>query len=141
MNRFNVLLVEDSPTDQKLFSLALDKQPCTLHIVSDGVKALQFMRKEAEFAGEPKPDLIVLDLNIPLKDGIEVLKEIKSEPELKATPVVVFSTSSNEKDIFKCYQNYANAFITKPLDLDRYLEVVQKSVDYWATVVASPKAN
>lgn len=130
----DILLVEDSLTDQKLFSLALKGLPATLHSVGDGEKALQFLQTHM-------PQVMILDLNIPVKDGFEVITEIKSNPTQKKLPIVVLSTSSNHKDIAKCYLLGANAFITKPLDLDKYLETVKRTVEYWGSICTVSDIN
>jgi two-component system, chemotaxis family, response regulator Rcp1 len=135
-----ILLVEDNPGDVRLAREALRdaKVRNTLHVAEDGVEAMQFLRREGRFAGTPRPDVILLDLNLPRKDGREVLAEIKADDELKQIPVVVLTTSSAEQDILQSYELHANCYITKPVDLDRFIEVVQSIQDFWLTVVKLP---
>lgn len=136
----NILLVEDNPGDARLAQEALkeNKVANTLHWVDDGVKALQFLHQEGPYADAPRPDVILLDLNLPRKDGREVLAEIKDDPELKRIPVVVLTVSQAEEDILRTYNLHANCYITKPLDLDRFLEVVQQVENFWLTIVKLP---
>ncbi len=136
----NILLVEDNPGDARLAQEALkeNKVANALHWVDDGVKALEFLRRRGPYADAPRPDVILLDLNLPKKDGREVLAEIKEDPELKRIPVVVLTVSQAEEDILRTYDLHANCYITKPLDLDRFLEVVQQIEDFWLTIVKLP---
>lgn len=136
----NILLVEDNPGDARLAQEALkeNKVANTLHWVDDGVKALQFLHQQGPYADAPRPDVILLDLNLPRKDGREVLAEIKDDPELKRIPVVVLTVSQAEEDILRTYNLHANCYITKPLDLDRFLEVVQQVENFWLTIVKLP---
>lgn len=136
----NILLVEDNPGDARLAQEALkeNKVANTLHWVDDGVKALQFLHQQEPYADAPRPDVILLDLNLPRKDGREVLAEIKDDPELKRIPVVVLTVSQAEEDILRTYNLHANCYITKPLDLDRFLEVVQQVENFWLTIVKLP---
>jgi chemotaxis family two-component system response regulator Rcp1 len=135
-----ILLVEDNPGDVRLIKEALKegKVRNTLHVASDGVEAITFLRKQGEYSGIPRPDLILLDLNLPKKDGREVLAEIKADEDLKRIPVVVLTTSQSEIDILKSYNLHANCYITKPVDLGQFLEVVKSIEDFWLTVVRLP---
>lgn len=135
-----ILLVEDNPGDVRLIEEALKegKVRNILHVVGDGVEAITFLQKQGEYSEIPRPDLILLDLNLPKKDGREVLAEIKADDNLKRIPVVVLTTSQSEKDILKSYDLYANCYITKPVDLDKFLEVVKSIEDFWLTVVKLP---
>lgn len=135
-----ILLVEDNPGDVRLTQEALKEGRITnrLHVVDDGERALGFLRNEGEYARSPRPDIILLDLNLPKKDGRQVLEEIKSDPELRRTPVVVLTTSKAEEDILRSYDLHANCYITKPVDLDQFLGVVRSIEDFWLTVVRLP---
>lgn len=135
-----ILLVEDNPGDVRLTMEALQEGKVynQLHIASDGVEALAFLRREGQYAQKPRPDLILLDLNLPKKDGREVLEEIKSDPDLRRIPVVILTTSQAESDILKSYNLHANCYITKPMDLEQFIYIV-KSVDcFWLSVVKLP---
>ena len=135
-----VLLVEDSPGDVVLTRKALERSRLlnNLHVARDGVEALAFLHREPEFADAPRPDLILLDLNLPKKDGREVLQEIKEDPDLKRIPVVILTTSSAEEDILRSYNLHANGYVTKPVDVDEFFRVVQSIEDYWFTIVKLP---
>ncbi|GEM86918.1 response regulator [Meiothermus granaticius] len=135
-----ILLVEDNAGDVQLTREAFEEAKVRnrLHVVSDGVEALQFLRQEGRFAGQPRPDLVLLDLNLPRKGGLEVLTEIKQDPELRQVPVVVLTTSQAEADITQSYNRYANAYISKPVDLDKFLEVVRSLEHFWLAVVRLP---
>jgi chemotaxis family two-component system response regulator Rcp1 len=135
-----VLLVEDSPGDIRLTREALKdaKVYINLHVVLDGAQAMAFLKREGAHANAPRPDLILLDLNLPKKDGREVLAEIKESPTLKSIPVVVLTTSASETDILRSYQLHANCYITKPVGLDGFLEVVRSIDNFWLTVVKLP---
>jgi CheY-like chemotaxis protein len=135
-----ILLVEDSPGDVRLTQEALreGKVRNHLHVAEDGVEALAFLRREGKYVDAVRPDLILLDLNLPKKDGREVLAEIKEDPDLKCIPVVVLTTSKDEADIARTYALHANCYITKPVDLDQFLQVVQTIEDFWLTVVRLP---
>jgi CheY-like chemotaxis protein len=132
--------VEDSPADVRLTREALHEAKVinTLHVVKDGVAALAFLRKQGQYAGSPRPNLILLDLNLPKKDGREVLAEIKEDEDLKRIPVVVLTTSKAEEDIVRSYNLHANAFITKPVDLTRFFEVIRALEGFWLAVVTLP---
>lgn len=137
----NILLVEDNPGDIRLTreSFSEGKLLHNLYIAEDGVKALAFLRKEGEYAGAPTPDLILLDLNLPRKNGCEVLAEIKEDDRMKRIPVVVLTTSNAETDIIRTYNLHANCYITKPVDLNNFIEVVKSIEDFWFSVVRLPK--
>ncbi len=135
-----ILLVEDSPGDVRLTHEALRdaKVQNTLHVVPDGMEATFFLWRHGKYANAPRPDLILLDLNLPKKSGREVLEEIKQDPSLKSIPVVILTTSAAEGDILSSYQLNANCYITKPVDLDQFLKVI-KSIDrFWLTIVKLP---
>jgi len=135
-----ILLVEDNPGDVELTMEALNgaKVRNRLHVVTDGVEAMAFLRREGKYADAPTPDLILLDLNLPRKDGREVLAEVKADPLLGRIPVVVLTTSEAERDILESYELRANCFITKPVDLHQFIEVVQSIQGFWLTVVKLP---
>ena len=135
-----ILLVEDNPGDVRLTLEALKEAKVrnTLHVVHDGMEAMNFLRKAGGFSDSPSPDLVLLDLNLPLKDGRQVLEEIKNDESLKRIPVVVLTTSKAEEDIMKSYNLYANCYITKPVDLDQFIEVVRSIEDFWLTIVRLP---
>ena len=135
-----ILLVEDNPGDERLTREALKegKVYSNLHWVKDGVEAMEFLRRRGKFADVPRPDIILLDLNLPRKDGREVLEEIKSDDVLKRIPVVVLTTSKAEEDVLRTYNLHANCYVTKPVDLEKFMVVV-KSIDvFWLTVVTLP---
>ena len=136
----NILLIEDSPGDARLAKEALKegKVKNRLHIVTDGMEATDFLFKRNKYKDAPDPDLIILDLNLPKKDGREVLAEIKVDENLKRIPVVILTISKAEEDILKTYNLHANCYITKPLDLNKFLEVVKSIEDFWLTIVALP---
>src|ERR1700759_2569868 len=136
----SVLLVEDDPGDVLLIREAFSdhKVGNGLSVVSDGVEAMEYVRGEGEHAGRPRPDLILLDLNLPRKSGAEVLAEIKGDPDLATIPVVVLTTSQSEDDVLRSYKNHANAFITKPVDFDRFGEIVHQIDDFFIGIVKLP---
>ncbi len=138
--RIDALLVEDNPGDVRLTIEALnDAKVCNnLNVAKDGVEALAFLRREGQYAQAPTPDLILLDLNMPKKDGREVLAEIKADDALKRIPVVVLTTSAAEEDILRSYQLHANCYVTKPVDLDQFVKVVKAIDDFWLTIVNLP---
>lgn len=138
-----ILLVEDSPSDTELTIEALrdGKLGNNLRVVDDGVRALEFLRREHSFADAPRPDLILLDLNLPRKDGREVLTEIKADPDLKTIPVVVLTTSRADEDVLRAYQLNANCFITKPVDFKQFLDVIRSIEHFWLTVVKLPSTG
>lgn len=140
LNAIDVLLVDDDPGDTLMIreAFAHNKVRNDLAAVADGVQAMQYLRREGEYADAPRPDLILLDLNLPRKDGREVLAEIKSDPELATIPVVVLTTSHAEEDILRSYQLHANAYVTKPVDFERFIEVVRQIDEFFVTVVKLP---
>lgn len=140
MRPIEILLVEDNPGDVRLTreALAEAKVSNNLAVASDGVEALAYLRREAPFEQASRPDLVLLDLNLPRKDGREVLAEIKADPELRRLPVVVLTTSTAEQDILESYNLYANCYITKPVDLDHFLAIVTSIEDFWLTIVKLP---
>ena len=135
-----ILLVEDSPSDTELTLEALREAKVRNHLslVEDGVQAMQFLRREGAYAGAPRPDLIMLDLNLPRKDGRQVLAEIKSDESLKTIPIVVLTTSRAEQDVLRAYQLSANCYITKPVDFEQFLNVVRSIESFWLFVVTLP---
>jgi len=135
-----ILLVEDNPGDVRLTMEALKegKVVNNLHVVEDGVEAMAFLRQEGRYASKPRPSIVILDLNLPRKDGRETLAEIKADEGLKRIPVVVLTTSRAEEDIIKTYNLHANCFITKPVDLEKFIEIVQSIEDFWFTIVQLP---
>lgn len=137
-----ILLVEDNPGDVRLAVEALrdGKVANRLNIVEDGVEAMSFLRREGGYADAPRPDLILLDLNLPRKDGREVLAEIKQDADLKRIPVVILTSSAAEQDVVQAYNLYANCYIVKPIDLDQFLKVVRSIEDFWLIVVTLPQA-
>lgn len=136
-----ILLVEDNPGDVRLMVEALKEGKVlnNLSVAEDGAEALAFLRREGEYAQATRPDLILLDLNLPKKDGRGVLAEIKQDPNLKCIPVVVLTTSKAEQDILKSYELHANCYITKPVDLDQFITIVKSIEDFWLTVVKLPR--
>ena len=135
-----VLLVEDDPGDVLMTREAFEeyKMRNTLHVVSDGVEALAYLRREGDFANTVRPDLILLDLNLPRKDGREVLAEIKADPKLHTIPIVVLTTSRAEQDVLRSYELHANCYITKPVDMDRFVDIVKLLEEFWFTIVKLP---
>jgi len=135
-----VLLVEDNPGDARLTQEALreGKLRNRIHHVRDGVEALAFLRREGDYRNAPVPDIILLDLNMPRKDGREVLAEIKADPQLRFIPVVVLTTSEAENDVVKSYELHANCYITKPVDLEKFTEIVHTIEDFWLEIVTLP---
>jgi CheY-like chemotaxis protein len=136
------LLVEDNPGDVRLTQEAMKETKVhnTMHVVSDGEEALAFLRKEGKYPKAPRPDLIILDLNLPKKGGREVLAEIKADESLRTIPVVVLTISKAEEDILKSYKLNANCYIAKPIDLDQFVKVVKAIEDFWLSVVKLPPA-
>ena len=135
-----ILLVEDNEGDVGLIEEVFEEGRINniLHVAEDGEEAMLFLLKEGQFAESPRPDLILLDLNLPKKDGREVLKEIKEDESLKMIPVVVLTTSKSEEDILKSYDLHANSYITKPVDFDQFMKVVKSIEDFWLEVVKLP---
>ncbi len=138
-----ILLVEDSPGDADLAREALEstKVRNRLHVVRDGEEAMAFLQRKPPFRDAPRPGLILLDLNLPKKDGREVLAEIKDDPELKRIPVVILTTSKDEEDVLKTYNLHANCYITKPIDLGQFLKVVRSIEEFWLTIVRLPNGE
>ena len=140
LNVMEVLLVEDDPGDVVLIREAFEHNQVSsaLSVVSDGVQALEFLRREGDYADAPRPDLMLLDLNLPRKDGRQVLAEVKQDAELRTIPVVVLTTSEAEEDIARSYDLHANAYVSKPVDFDRFIEVVRQIDEFFVTVVKLP---
>ena len=135
-----ILLVEDDPGDVRLTMEALKNAKVLNHlsVAEDGVEALAFLRRQGKYAQAPFPDVILLDLNLPRKDGRAVLAEIKADPDLKRIPVVVLTTSTDEQDVLRAYNTHANCYITKPVDLKQFLSVVEAIDNFWLTIVKLP---
>lgn len=135
-----ILLVEDNPGDVRLTKEALKegKVPTNLSVVGDGEEALAFLRRQDGYAEAPKPDIILLDLNLPRKDGREVLADIKEDEELRRIPVVILTTSEAEQDVIRTYDLHANCYITKPVDLDKFIDVVKYIESFWLGIVRLP---
>jgi CheY-like chemotaxis protein len=136
----HILLVEDNPGDADLAREALEESKLNnaLHVVDDGEKAMAFLHQEGVYANAPRPDLILLDLNLPKKDGREVLAEIKEDDDLKRIPVVILTTSQAEEDVLRTYDLHANCYITKPIDLNQFIHVVRSIEDFWLSIVILP---
>jgi CheY-like chemotaxis protein len=139
----DVLLVEDDPGDTLMIREAFEdnKVRNRLTCVTDGVQALEFLRREGGHAGAPRPDLILLDLNLPRMDGREVLAEIKADDDLRTIPVVILTTSQAEEDVLRSYELHANAYVTKPVDFERFIEVVRQIDNFFVTVVKLPNGD
>lgn len=135
-----ILLVEDNQPDVELTQEALEENKVrnNLHVVADGEMAMDFLYRRGDFAGVPRPDLILLDLNLPRKDGREVLAEVKADADLKTIPVVILTTSQAEEDILKSYQLQANCYVTKPVKLSEFVKVVQSIDNFWLSIVELP---
>jgi two-component system, chemotaxis family, response regulator Rcp1 len=138
-----ILLVEDNPGDVRLTieGLREAKVRNNLSVAKDGVEALSFLRREGQYADSVRPDLILLDLNLPRKDGRQVLSEIKADADLRTIPVVVLTTSRAEQDVLHSYQLQANCYITKPVDLEQFITVVKSIEDFWLTIVTLPTST
>jgi two-component system, chemotaxis family, response regulator Rcp1 len=138
-----ILLIEDNPGDVRLTMEGLKegKVRNNLHVARDGVEAMAFLHRENAFADAPRPDLILLDLNLPRKDGREVLAEIKADPALRTIPVVILTTSRAEQDVIRSYELQANCYITKPVDLDQFLTVVRSIETFWLSIVTLPNST
>lgn len=136
----HILLVEDNPTDVELTRQAIQevKLVNSFDVVRDGVEALKYLRKTDQYVDARRPDLVLLDLNLPKKDGREVLAELKSDPELKTIPVVVLTTSEEEEDVMRIYELQANCYIAKPLDLEKFMAVVRGIHEFWLSIVKLP---
>jgi CheY-like chemotaxis protein len=141
MTEIHILLVEDNEGDVVLTLEALKeaKLKNKISVVRDGEEAMEFLYKKGRYAHEDIPQLILLDINLPKMDGKEVLLKIKTDPDLKKIPVVILTTSSSEKDILEAYNNYANCYITKPVDLDKFIDVIHTVEDFWISIVQLPK--
>jgi len=135
-----ILLAEDNPGDVRLTEKALGHGSIinNLHVVNDGVEAMAFLRQEGEYADEPRPDLILLDLNMPKKDGRDVMEEMREDPELRRIPVVVLTSSEAEEDIVRSYELNANAYLTKPVDFEGFTDIVNRIEEFWFSVVKMP---
>lgn len=140
LQQAEILLVEDNPADVLMTRSAFEdfKFANTLHVVEDGVEALAFLRRQGNFAGSPRPDLIMLDLNLPRKSGREVLAEIKSDPALRHIPVVVLTTSKSEQDVLQAYDLHANSYIVKPVGFVNFVEAIKSVKNYWFSLVTLP---
>lgn len=138
-----ILMVEDSPSDAELTIEALSAAKIANHLthVEDGVDAMNLLRRQGPYADAPRPDLILLDLNLPRKDGREMLAELKQDPILKTIPVVVLTTSRSEQDVLRSYELHANCYITKPVDFSQFMDVVKSIEHFWLTVVTLPKED
>jgi CheY-like chemotaxis protein len=135
--KIQILLVEDNPADVDLAreTLTDSKLLPEIHVVADGMEAMAFLRKEGEYRGVPRPDLVLLDLNLPRKDGREVLAEVKTDPALRRIPVVILSSSQAERDVIESYDLHANAYVTKPLDWSGFGQLVKGIEEFWFSVV------
>lgn len=138
-----ILLIEDNPGDIRLTVEAFkeSKIPNILNITEDGIEAIKYLKKKGKFKDKPFPDIIILDLNLPKKDGREVLAEIKEDKIIKHIPVVVFTTSQAEADIFKCYELHANCYISKPLNMIQFVKIVKSVENFWFSIVKLPLHN
>ena len=138
-----VLLVEDSPGDVRLTREAFKdaKVHISLHVACDGIEALAFLNREGQYADAPRPDMILLDLNLPRKDGRQVLEEIKATPALMTIPIVILTTSNSEEDVLRSYRLHANCYISKPVDLDGFLTVVKSIDSFWLSIVKFPRES
>jgi len=141
MKEINILLVEDNEGDILLTMEALKEAKIhnEINVVKDGDAALQYMKKQGKYQDAATPDLVLLDINLPKMDGIEVLENLKNDELLKVIPVVMLTTSDSEKDIFQSYQNHANCYITKPVNFENFMEVIQTIKEFWINIVKLPK--
>ncbi|MBV9084836.1 MAG: response regulator [Acidobacteriaceae bacterium] len=139
----DILLVEDNPADMGLIEEAFEdgRLLCRLHMAEDGEAALQFLRRKGRFAGAARPDLVLLDLNLPKKDGREVLEEIKSDPALRHIPIVVLTTSDDEADVLRAYGLHANCYLTKPVAIEDFMLKIRSIEEFWFTMVRLPQAR
>jgi CheY-like chemotaxis protein len=137
-----ILLVEDNPDDAEmtLEGLREGRIRNNIHLVEDGAEALKFLRRQGDCADAPRPDLILLDLSLPRVNGLEVLAEIKQDPELRRIPVIIMTGSKRDEDVVRAYDNHANCYVTKPMDAEQFLGVIRKIEDFWLTVVKLPRA-
>lgn len=142
-NPADILLVEDNPGDVRLTQEAFkDGQICnTLHVTTDGVDALDFLHQRGDYTDAPQPDIVLLDLNLPRKDGDEVLDEIRDDPDLKCLPVIILTSSGAQEDVVKSYELQANAYLTKPVDPEEFIEVIQSLQSFWLSVVQLPSRD
>ncbi len=140
METVNILLVEDNPADARLIEEVFKDTNVKnrIFVVKDGVEAMDFLYNENNYVDAPKPEIILLDLNLPRKDGREVLKEVKENEDLKSIPIVILTTSSAKEDVIRTYNNHANCYITKPVDFDQFLQVINAIEDFWLKVVNLP---
>ncbi len=138
---FHILLVEDSPADVLLTKEALSdsKLLVELHVAENGMEAMEFLRHNGPYSEAPTPDLVLLDLNLPLKDGREVLAEVKADPHLRSIPIVVLTTSQAEEDVLRAYGLHANCYITKPVDFESFVNVVRSIQQFWFSIVTLPR--
>ena len=138
--QIEILLVEDNPGDTRLTQEAMRAAKMTnvLHVVEDGEQAMEFLRRRSRFKDAPRPDLILLDLNLPKKDGRSVLAEVKTDPDLRRIPVVVLTTSRSEEDVLQAYDMHANAYVTKPVNLEKFMRIVALIDEFWLKVVTLP---
>jgi chemotaxis family two-component system response regulator Rcp1 len=136
------LLAEDNPGDVRLTKEALRESKISnnLNVVPDGVEAMAFLRRTGNYANAPRPDVILLDLNLPKKDGREVLAEVKADPNLRLIPVVIITSSEAEQDVLKTYELHANCYVTKPVDLEQFIKVIQSIETFWLTIVTLPSS-
>jgi len=143
LNSIDILVVEDNIGDARLIKEVLNESKIynNLYFVKDGVEAMDFLHSTGKYKESPKPDLIILDLNLPKKDGREVLAEIKDDDELKRIPVVIMTISQSEEDILKSYNLHANCYITKPIDLTQFIKVIKSIEDFWFSIVKLPSKN
>ncbi len=139
--KLEVLLVEDNPGDVRLIveTLKEGRREYNITVVKDGEEALSYLKKQGQFASAKRPDIILLDLKLPKKSGLEVLKEAKSSEDLKAIPIIVLTSSSAEDDMANAYKNHANCYITKPIDLDKFVVTIQSIEDFWFTIIKKAK--
>jgi CheY-like chemotaxis protein len=139
----DVLLVEDNPSDVYLTQVAFrrSRTGSEIHVVEDGIQAMAFLRQELPYAGAPRPDLVLLDLNLPRKDGYKVLAEMKADPDLRKIPVIVLTTSTAEADVDRCYESHANCYIAKPVDFDEFERVIQEIESFWFQCATLPRSD
>ncbi|MBY9005934.1 MAG: response regulator [Candidatus Lokiarchaeota archaeon] len=140
MNPLEILIIEDNPGDIRLIKEAFNEIQIihNLHFIENGIEAILFLKKKEKYIDVPTPNFILLDLNLPKKNGFEVLKEIKQEKELKKIPVVILTISASEEDVIRSYEAYANCFIKKPVDMDEFIKIVQGITDFWFKYVKLP---
>ena len=139
----DVLLVEDNPSDVYLTQVAFrrSRTESEIHVVEDGIQAMAFLRQELPYTKAPRPDLVLLDLNLPRKDGYKVLTEMKADPDLRRIPVIVLTTSTAEADIDRCYESHANCYIAKPVDFDEFERVIQEIESFWFQCATLPRRD